>query len=328
MKIPSVRTKDLLTVADLSYREIINIFNFALMLKKDLKKGSYHNFLHRKSLAMIFEKSSTRTRVSFETGIAQLGGHAQFLSGNDIQLGRGETIADTARVLSRYVDCIMIRTFSHETVKELAKQSEIPVINGLSDTYHPCQALTDYFTIYERSKKLKNTKITYIGDGNNMANSLLLGAAILGVNIAVASPDKYSPDMEVIEKAYRLSAASGAEILVTKDIDKALEDTNYLYTDVWVSMGQEKSASRKKKELKKYRITTDMVKKCAPDCRVMHCLPAHRGEEIDSDVIESESSIIFDQAENRLHLQKALMCVLMNNRNTSKNKRKGAWLWR
>ena len=328
MKIPSVRTKDLLTVADLSYREIINIFNFALMLKKDLKKGRYHNFLHRKSLAMIFEKSSTRTRVSFETGIAQLGGHAQFLSGNDIQLGRGETIADTAQVLSRYVDCIMIRTFSHETVEELAKQSEIPVINGLSDTYHPCQALTDYFTIYERSKKLKDTKITYIGDGNNMANSLLLGAAILGVNIAVASPAKYSPDMEVIEKAYRLSAASGAEILVTKDIDKALKDTNYLYTDVWVSMGQEKSAARKKKDLKKYRITTDMVKKCAPDCRVMHCLPAHRGEEIDSDVIESESSIIFDQAENRLHLQKALMCVLMNNRNISKNKRKGAWLWR
>lgn len=314
MKVPTLQSKDLLTVTDLSAKEIIDLFKLAATLKADLKKGKNPNLLHRKSLAMIFEKSSTRTRVSFETGITQLGGHALFLSANDIQIGRGETISDTAKVLSRYVDCIMIRTFAHETAVELAQGADIPVINGLSDTHHPCQALADYFTIFERVKDMKNIKLTYIGDGNNMANSLLLTAAVLGLNIALASPEKYRLDSAVIEEARKISSKTGAEILITDDIDHAVKGANYIYTDVWVSMGQERDAAKKKKDLKKYKITASIMKKCAPDCRVMHCLPAHRGEEIDAEVIDSDRSIVFDQAENRLHLQKAVLCSLINRK--------------
>ncbi|MCP4135296.1 MAG: ornithine carbamoyltransferase [bacterium] len=311
MRIPKLKTNHLLTVMDLDKDEIIDLFNLAKKLKKDVKKRKCRNILKGQSLAMIFEKSSTRTRVSFETGMTQLGGHSLFLSADDIQLGRGETIADTARVMSRYVDGIMIRTFSHEEAQELAANSEIPVINGLTDSYHPCQTLTDYFTIYEREDDLKNVKLAYIGDGNNMANSLLLGAAILGTRITIASPKKYSPDLEVIETAYKISALSGAKIDVTDDIDKAVEGANYIYTDVWVSMGQEKEVAKRKKAFTKFKITKKLLEKCAPGCKVMHCLPAHRGEEIDADVLESDQSIVFDQAENRLHVQKAVMCALM-----------------
>lgn len=312
MKIPKVKTKDLLNVADLSREEILNLFDFTVKLKKDRQKGKRHTYLKKKSLAMIFEKSSTRTRVSFEAGIYQLGGQALFLSTSDIQLGRGETFADTAKVLSRYVDGIMIRTDDHQKVTDLAREATIPVINGLTDSFHPCQALTDYFTIYERNRDLKNIKMAYVGDGNNVANSLLLCAAILGSKISVATPKKYQPDIAVVEKAYQISSLSGAEITITSDIKAAVRDANYLYTDVWISMGQEKETARRKKDFAGFKITLDLVKKSAPGCKVMHCLPAHRGEEIDANVIDSPHSIVFDQAENRLHVQKSIMCALMS----------------
>ena len=311
MKIPHVRTKDLLTVTDLTREETFAIFEFTARLKYDLKRGKKHEYLKKKSLAMIFEKSSTRTRVSFETGMYQLGGQALFLSGNDIQLGRGEPFSDTAKVLSRYVDGIMIRTDSHHKLIDLAREASIPVINGLTDDYHPCQALTDLFTIYEREKSLSGIKLAYLGDGNNMAHSLLLCSAIVGVDISVATPKNYKPDIHVVDRAYQLSSVSGANISITSDIEEAAENASYLYTDVWTSMGQEKEAAKRKKAFAKYKISRRLIEKAAPGCKVMHCLPAHRGEEIDADVIDSESSIIFDQAENRLHVQKALMCALM-----------------
>lgn len=314
MKIPDLKTKHLTSVTDLSYDEIFNIFNFSAELKNKQKNKKKHEFLPGKTLAMIFEKSSTRTRVSFETGIFQLGGQGLFLDTNSLQLGRGETIADTARVFSRYVDAIMIRTYSHQRVIDIAENSDIPVINGLSDSFHPCQALTDFFTIFERNKNLKDVNLLYIGDGNNVANSLILCAAILGANISIASPKSYEPDKKIIEKARVISEDSGSRITVTSDIDLATENANYIYTDVWISMGQEKDAARKKAAFKKYKISDKTLSKCANNCLVMHCLPAHRGEEIDGDVMDSDRSIIFDQAENRLHVQKAIMCALMKDR--------------
>lgn len=314
MKIPKLQTKNLLSIADLSNEEIISIFKFAAGLKKDQKRGRNHKYLSGKTLGMIFEKSSTRTRVSFETGIFQLGGHALFLESSDIQIGRGETIADTARVLSRYVDAVMIRTFSHSNVEELAANAGIPVINGLSDQTHPCQALADLFTIYERVSDLTKVKLFYIGDGNNVANSLILGASVLGMSISVACPRVYLPDKEVLKKAEQLSLHSGAKINITPNIGEAAHGADFIYTDVWVSMGQEKELKKKKKILAKYKISRDLLGKCAPGCLVMHCLPAHRGEEIDGEVMDSDRSIIFEQAENRLHVQKAVMCALIKNR--------------
>jgi ornithine carbamoyltransferase len=311
LKIPVLKTKDLLSIADFSKEEIISIFKFAAKLKKEIRHGRNHKYLSGKTLGMIFEKSSTRTRVSFETGIFQLGGHALFLDSSDIQIGRGETIADTAKVLSRYVDAIMIRTFSHSNVEELAVNADIPVINGLSDKTHPCQALADLFTIYERVNDLSKVKLFYIGDGNNVANSLILGASILGMRISAACPGIYFPDKEVLEKAEQLSLYSGAKINISADIKEAAQDADFIYTDVWVSMGQEKELKKKKKILAKYKISREILGNCAPGCRVMHCLPAHRGEEIDSEIMDSEQSIIFEQAENRLHVQKAVMCALM-----------------
>ncbi len=311
MKIPVISVDDFLTLADLTRDEILRLFEYSAHLKKEVKKGKFSKVLENKTLAMIFEKNSTRTRVSFETGMLQLGGHALFLSSNEIQLGRGETIADTARVLSRYNDGIMIRTFGHDKVVELAKWADIPVINGLTDSYHPCQALADYFTIYEREKDISKVKLTYIGDGNNVANSLMIGAAILGTNITIATPKKFEPDMAVVEKAYKLAANSYSKIVITNDIDKAVEGADYLYTDVWVSMGQEKDTAKKKKVFSKYRIDMDTIKKTGKDAKVLHCLPAHRGEEITDEVMDGRHSIVFDQAENRMHCQKAVLCALM-----------------
>lgn len=314
MKIPVVKNKDFLTITDLSKSEVTNIFRFTQKLKREAAQGKRHKFLEGLTLAMIFEKSSTRTRVSFETGVFQLGGHSLFLSKDDIQLGRGETLSDTARVLSRYVDGIMIRTFSHSMIIELAKYADVPVINGLTDLYHPCQSLSDFYTIYEREKNFSSVKIAYIGDGNNVANSLLLGAALVGADISVACPRNYMPDKGVVERAFYLSSESGSNINITADINLAVDNADYLYTDVWTSMGQEKEANKRRKAFSKYRITRKLLNKCSENCRVMHCLPAHRGEEINDDIINSESSIIFDQAENRLHLQKALLCCLMGKR--------------
>jgi ornithine carbamoyltransferase len=311
MGIPELRTKDLLTVTDLNQEEIINIFKFTSELKDDLKNKRDHKYLKDKVLAMIFEKSSTRTRISFQAGIFQLGGEGLFLSGNDIQIGRGETISDTAKVMSRYVDGIMIRTFSHDTVIELAENAGVSVINGLTDTYHPCQSLTDYFTIYEREETFSGIKFVYVGDGNNMTHSLLLTSAILGADISVASPEKYSPEMEIVNKAKKIAEKSGSKIVVTKNIMEAVENADYIYTDVWTSMGQEEETKLRMKALSEYKISKKILDVCSKDCKIMHCLPAHRGEEIDEGIIESENSIIFDQAENRLHLQKALMVALM-----------------
>ena len=314
MKIPQLKTKDFLTLADYSKEDIINLFEYSAQLKRDVKKGMFSKVLENKTLAMIFEKNSTRTRVSFETGMLQLGGHALFLSSNEIQLGRGETIADTARVLSRYNDGIMIRTFGHDKVTELSKWATIPVINGLTDSYHPCQALADYFTIYEREKDITKVKLTYIGDGNNVANSLLMGAAILGCDIAVATPKKFEPEYSVVEKAYKLAAKSSSKITITNNIDEAVAGADYLYTDVWVSMGQEKETAKKKKIFEKFKIDDKLIKKTGKDAKVLHCLPAHRGEEITDEVMDGRHSIVFDQAENRLHCQKAVMCALMGRK--------------
>lgn len=311
MKIPKLKTKDLVTASDLSRSEIIALFHLTASLKKDARQGKDHDLLRKKSLAMIFEKSSTRTRVSFETGVTQLGGHALFLNGNDIQLRRGETIVDTAKVLSRYVDGIMIRTYSHDNVVELAKSATVPVINGLSDEHHPCQALADFFTIYEREKSFKGISMAYVGDGNNVANSLIQCAAILGVNIYIACPAQYQPDSFVVKDAREVAGRSGSVIEITRDPEAAVKHANYIYTDVWISMGEEKKAAIKKKALAKYKITKELLSKGRPDSKVMHCLPAHRDEEIEGAVLDSGRSIVFDQAENRLHVQKAIMCALM-----------------
>jgi ornithine carbamoyltransferase len=311
MKIPKIDSKDFISLEDISRDEIFRLFEYSKFLKDKAKKKKFAKILENKTLAMIFEKNSTRTRVSFETGMLQLGGHALFLSGNEIQLGRGETIADTAKVLSRYNDGIMIRTFAHDKVAQLAKYADIPVINGLSDFHHPCQALSDYFTIFEREKDIANVKLTYIGDGNNVANSLLIGAAILGRNITITSPRNFEPNIDVVKKAYKLAANSQSKISITDDVNKAVEDSDYIYTDVWVSMGQEKDAAKKRKIFAKYAVDEKLVRKTGKDTKVLHCLPASRGEEITDEVMDGRNSIVFDQAENRLHCQKAILCALM-----------------
>lgn len=311
MKIPAINTPDFLTLADITREEMISLFEFSAQMKRGVQKGKFPALLKNKTLAMIFEKNSTRTRVSFETGMIQLGGHALFLSSNEIQLGRGETIADTARVLSRYNDGIMIRTFAHGKVQELAKWADIPVINGLTDSFHPCQALADYFTIWERVKDITDVKLAYIGDGNNVASSLLMGAALLGVDIAVATPKKFEPEMEIVEQTYMMASKSSSHITITNSIDKAIEYADYIYTDVWVSMGQEKETAKKKKAFAQYKITDQLLGRTGKDTKVLHCLPAHRGEEITDSVMDGSHSIVFDQAENRMHCQKAVMCALM-----------------
>ncbi len=316
MNIPRIRSKDLTSVTDFSPDEIISIFKLTEKLKKYQKRNKSHELLKGKTLAMIFEKRSTRTRVSFETGMFQLGGHALFLGKDDIQLGRGETVSDTARVLSRYVDAIMIRTFSHESVLDLAKNSGVPVINGLTDSYHPCQALTDFFTVYELKKSFRDVKLAYVGDGNNMANSLLVCSALLGVHISAACPEGYMPEDEAVKKARETASGTGSRVVITADPEEAVENADFIYTDVWVSMGQEQESEERLKALSGYRITRKLLERCAPDCRVMHCLPAHRGEEIDADVLDSDRSVVMDQAENRLHLQKALLSALILNNNT------------
>jgi ornithine carbamoyltransferase len=296
MKVPVINTPDFLTLSDITREEMESLFEFSANLKRGVQKGKFPALLKNKTLAMIFEKNSTRTRVSFETGMIQLGGHALFLSSNEIQLGRGETIADTARVLSRYNDGIMIRTFGHNKVEELSKWADIPVINGLTDSFHPCQALADYFTIWERVSDITKVKLAYIGDGNNVANSLLMGAALLGVDIAIATPKGFEPEMAIVEKAYKMASKTSSHITITNDINKAVDGADYLYTDVWVSMGQEKETAKKKKVFAKYRITDELIARTGRNTKVLHCLPAHRGEEITDSVMDGSHSIVFDQA--------------------------------
>ena len=301
--------KDFLTLMDLSGEEIINILNTADQLKYNQKHGIPHEHLKGKTLAMVFEKNSTRTRVSFETGMYQLGGHALFLPGKDSQIGRGEPIEDTARVLSRYCDGIMIRTFSQEGLEKLAKYATIPVINGLTDLYHPCQVLADLMTIREHKASFEGLKLCYIGDGNNMANSLVVGGLKVGMEVSVACPEGYEPAQEVLDFA---ASDPKHKFSLVRDPKEAAVGADVVVTDVWASMGQEsEKAEREKVFAGVYQVNAELMALTNPGCMVQHCLPAHREEEITAEVFEAHADEIFDEAENRLHAQKAVLYLLM-----------------
>ena len=309
----ALKHKDLISIHDLEIGEVALILDVAAKLKRKQKKGEPHQYLKGKTLAMLFSKASTRTRTSFEVGFFQLGGHPIYLSDDASQIGRGEPVKDTARVLSRFVDGIMIRTFSHESVIELAKYASIPVINGLTDLLHPCQALTDLFTIQEKMKVLKGRKMVYVGDGNNMAHSLMYAAAKVGMNMVCACPKGYQPDPKVLAEAQGDASQTGCTITVEEDVMKAVKGADVLYTDTWASMGQEEEHDARKKIFAPYQINAELLAAARPEAIVMHCLPAYRGEEITDDVIEGPQSVVFDQAENRLHVQKAIMALLMSD---------------
>jgi len=303
--------KDLISLHDVTSEEIQDLLKLAIKLKDENKKGIPHHILKGKTLGMIFTKSSTRTRVSFEVGMTQLGGYPLFLSSNDIQLGRGETIHDTAKVLERYLDGIMIRTYAHSDVLELAECADIPVINALTDLLHPCQVLADLQTTYEHKGKLEGLKLAYIGDGNNMAHSLMYGCTKAGMNCAVAAPKNYQCDEEVIENAKADFKKSGKELILTEDPVEAIKNADVVYTDTWVSMGMEEEKQERIKVFKPYQVNKELFAHAADDAIFMHCLPAYRGYEVTEDVIDGPQSVIFDEAENRLHAQKAVMATLM-----------------
>ncbi len=295
----------LISVSDLTPEEMNNLLDLAARMKEG--RDLYMDALKGMSLAMIFEKPSTRTRVSFEVAMTELGGHALYLNYADLQLGRSETICDTARVLSRYVHAIMARVYHHETVSELARCADIPVINALSDMEHPCQLLADLLTIRERKGDLEGLRIAWIGDGNNVCNSLILGSAIAGMNLAVACPAGYEPDAGVVARANEL----GSEVLITDDPVEAASGADVLYTDVWVSMGDEKEEEKRLMDFSGFQINSDLLSHAKSDCIVLHCLPAHRGQEISAEVLDGEHSVVLDQAENRLHAQKALLLTVI-----------------
>ena len=304
-----IEHKHLLNLLDYSAADIYEILHLSNSLKTAFHRGKKHELLKNKTLAMIFTKSSTRTRVSFEMGIKQLGGNSLFLSSNDIQLGRGETIHDTACVLSRYgIDGVMIRTFKQSDVEELAKYGSFSVINGLTDDFHPCQALADIFTLYETYGQLNGVKLAYFGDGNNMAHSLMLAGAKTGMNVCICAPKGFQPNPEITEAAQKFG-----NVTVTDNVEEAATDADALYTDVFFSMGQAKDPA-KEKALMPYRVNAKVLGMAKKDAVFMHCLPAHRGEEVTEDVIDSTHSIIFQEAENRLHVQKAVMCLLMGKK--------------
>jgi ornithine carbamoyltransferase len=307
----NMQGKHITSILDLSTAEIEQIFETTEYLKKEKKREITSNILPGKVLAMIFEKPSTRTRVSFETGIYQLGGYGLYLSSKDLQLGRGETIADTAKVLSRYVDGIMARVFAHDTILQLAGHASVPVINGLDDDEHPCQALTDLFTMKEKFGNLKGRKLAYVGDGNNVCTSLMYTCAKLGVNFGGAFPEGYFPPDKVVEKAKELGKNWTLEL--GADPAKIVKDSDAVYTDVWVSMGQDAEREEKLRKLQPYRVDSNLMKHAKPDAIVLHCLPAHRGEEITDEVIDGPQSAVFDQAENRLHVQKGIMALIMRS---------------
>ena len=300
--------KHLLKLSDLTTEEIVEILNLADQLKYERKHGIEHHHLKGKTLGMIFQKSSTRTRVSFEVGIYELGGTALFLSNRDLQIGRGEPVEDTARVLSRYLSGIMIRTFEQKEVEDLAKYGSIPVINGLTDYAHPCQVLADLLTIREKKGKLAGLKLCFVGDGNNMANSLIVGCIKVGMKVAVACPKGYEPDADIIKWAKETG-----DLLITDNIEEAVAGSDVLYTDVWSSMGMEAEIEERKRIFKNYQINSELLSHANDGCMVLHCLPAHRGEEITADVIEAHADEIFEEAENRLHAQKAVMVLTMGD---------------
>ncbi|WP_456370484.1 ornithine carbamoyltransferase [Geoglobus sp.] len=299
--------KHLISVSDLTKEEILDLIELAEKLKDERNRGVFRDYLKNRSLAMVFELPSTRTRVSFEVAMTELGGHALYLGWNDLQLGRGETIADTARVLSRYVSAVMARVRSHETVVELARHSEVPVINGLSNLEHPCQTLADLLTIKEKKGTL-DVKLAWVGDGNNVCNSMILAAAILGFEIAVATPKGFEPSEGIVSWALE----RGASVEITNDPGNAVRDADVIYTDVWTSMGQESERDERLRVFRPYQVNSRLVEMAKEDVIVMHCLPAHRGEEITDDVIDGSHSVVFDQAENRLHAQKAVLLRLIS----------------
>jgi ornithine carbamoyltransferase len=300
--------KDLLSEYDLEREDYECIFEKAHRLKRLLKEGREHATLKGKTLGMIFDKSSTRTRISFEVGMYQMGGIALFLSNRDTQLGRGEIIADSARIMSRYLDGIMIRTFSQASVEEFARYATIPVINGLTDLLHPCQLLSDLFTIIEKRGGYEGLKIAYIGDGNNMANSWINAAAKLPFHLDLACPEGYDPDPDILERGI---AGAPAGVMLHRDPIAAVRDADIIYTDVWVSMGQESEREERMKRFQGYQVNQALLDKAKKDALVMHCLPAHRGEEITAEVIDGPRSVVIDEAENRLHVQKAVMEILL-----------------
>ena len=306
-----MRVRHLLSMQDLSPKQIEAILSKAVELKGKLRAGKPHELLRGKTLGMIFAKPSTRTRASFETAMTQLGGHALYLGVGDLQLGRGETIADTARTLSRYVDAIMARLFKHEDLIELARHASVPVINGLTDLHHPCQTLGDLLTIRERKGKLRGLKVAWVGDGNNVCNSLLLGCSLVGTNVSAACPRGYQPPAEIVELTWKNAAKSGVKIEIGNDPKASVAGADVVYTDVFVSMGMEKERKQRLKAFRGYQVNSGLLKLAKADAIFMHCLPARRGEEVTDEVIDGPQSVVFDQAENRLHAQKALLVHLL-----------------
>jgi len=306
--------KDLLTLADLSGDELWHILNVAQELKEEWLEGSNQPILMGKTLGMLFQKPSLRTRVSFEVGMLHLGGEALYLSPDEIKLGQRESVEDVARVLSRYVDAIMARVFSHRDVETLASYSRVPVINGLSDRYHPCQALGDMLTILEKKSVLRGLKIAWVGDGNNVLHSLLYAASKVGMNVHVATPPGYEPAIDIVEQAFRFAAETGSTIEVGNDAQAAVAGADIVYTDVWTSMGQEAETERRLKIFPPYQVNGALLAQADAEAIVMHCLPAHRGQEITDEVADGPQSVLFDQAENRMHAQKGLLAVLIAKR--------------
>lgn len=307
----NMKGKSFLSINDLTLEEMYQVFDLSRTLKEKLYTGEEHHLLKGKTLGMIFSKPSTRTRISFEVGIYQLGGIGMYFGPNDLQLNRGETIHDTAKVLSRYLDGIMIRTFKHEDVEGLAKHGSIPVINGLTDLLHPCQVMTDLFTILEKRRKLEGLKLAYIGDGNNMAHSLLNGCSKVGMDISIASPKGYEPLGWIVDNAKSNADYMGSKVVITNDPVEACKGADIIYTDVWASMGQEKEAQERNARFAGFQVNSALVANAKDDYLFMHCLPAHREEEVTNEVVDSANSIVFDEAENRLHVQKAIMALVM-----------------
>ncbi|MGA7838703.1 MAG: ornithine carbamoyltransferase [Ignavibacteriaceae bacterium] len=307
----NMKGKSLISINDLSLEEIYQVFELSKNLKEKVITGQPHRVLEGKTLGMIFAKPSTRTRISFEVGIYQLGGIGLYFNQNDLQLKKSENISDTAKVLSRYLSGIMIRTFDHQDVVDLAKYGSIPIINGLTDLLHPCQVLTDLFTILEKKRELRGLKLAYVGDGNNMAHSLLHGCSKVGMDIAIATPSGYKPDSEIVKNSEANAKYMGSKIEILDNPVEAVKDADIIYTDVWASMGQEKESDERKKQFAAYQVNPAMVKNAKDDYLFMHCLPAHRGDEVVNEVADSPNSVIFDEAENRLHVQKAIMALVM-----------------
>ncbi|MEE8326006.1 MAG: ornithine carbamoyltransferase [candidate division NC10 bacterium] len=305
--------RDLISIRDFTREEIEALFSLATDLKRRLKRGKSHPRLSGKTLALIFEKPSLRTRVSFEVAMTHLGGHAIYLAPQDIRLGARETVEDGARNLSRWVDGIVARTFEHAQVERLAQYTTVPVINGLTDLHHPCQVLCDLFTLHEKREKLKGLRVAFIGDGNNVCNSWLYGAAKMGIHFTVACPKGYEPHRDVFTKARAESEATYAVLEITHDAARAAREADVLYTDVWASMGHEEQRAKRMRDFKGFQVNQSLVNLAQKDVQVMHCLPAHRGEEITDEVMDGLHSIILDQAENRLHLQKAILVKLLGD---------------